>query len=145
MRVYLQTQATISPQPKKNTKKQLTHPKVIKLLSSVNCMTNSSSSIVHVSLVACCFGINSVVTEYLCPLSFPNNNPHVSLFASVFKLAIARNRGRHSRGRLTFLRLFAGSDSGRLGRDSVGGGGGGGGAEGGGADGTGGAGREGPW
>ena len=142
MRVYLQNPNYHQPIAQEEHQKKLTHPNVIKLLSSVNCMTNSSSSIVHVSLVACCFGINSVVTEYLCPLSFPNNNPHVSLFASVFKLAIAKNRGRHSRGRLTFLRLFAGSDSGRLERDSVGGGGAG--AEGG-AGGTGGAGREGPW
>ena len=85
---------------------KLTQPSVIKLRSSVNSKTSSSSSIVHVSLVDDCFGINNVVTVYLCPLSFPNSNPQVSLFISVFTFAIARKRGRHSFGRLTPLRGF---------------------------------------
>lgn len=82
-----------------------TQPSVINPLSSVNRMTSSSSSIVHVSLVECCFGINSVETTYLFPLSLPNRSPHVSIFRSVFALAIVKNRGRHSRGRLTVCRM----------------------------------------
>ena len=109
----------------RNTTKviQLTQPSVIKLRSSVNCKTSSSSSIVQVSLVDVCFGINSVVTEYLCPLSFPNSNPQVSLFISVFTFAIARKRGRHSLGRLTLLRGFVesklGSEAWMIRLDSV--------------------------
>jgi len=45
----------------------LTHPSVINALSSVNCITNSSSSIVQVSLVECCRGINNTVTTYFPP------------------------------------------------------------------------------
>jgi hypothetical protein len=41
---------------------------------------------------------------YLFPLSLPSSSPHVSLFRSVFAFAIVRNRGRHSRGRLTVRR-----------------------------------------
>jgi hypothetical protein len=83
---------------------KLTHPKVIKDRSSVNCNTSSSSSIVQVSLVECCFGIRSVVTANLFPLSFPSNNPQVSRFRAVLSDAIDRNRGRHSRGKLTVFR-----------------------------------------
>src|SRR5262245_47025796 len=78
---------------------KLTQPRVIKLRSSVNCMTSSSSSIVHVSLVECCFGINNVVTMNLCPLSFPSKRPHVSRFFSVLTAAMAKNRGRLFRGK----------------------------------------------
>lgn len=126
-----------------------THPSVIKFLSSVNCMTSSSSSIVHVSLVECCFGISSVVTTNFVPLSFPSSSPHVSMFMFVFAFASVRNRGRHSRGMLTVRRMGEGSDgfAGRVMRSDsdrewcgaeAGGGGGGTGS------GTGGAGREGP-
>ena len=97
-------QISLLNQKKKDTRNALTQPRVIRPLSSVNRMTSSSSSIVHVSLVECCFGIRSVETTYLFPLSFPNNSPHVSIFRSVFALAIVRNRGRHSRGRLTVRR-----------------------------------------
>jgi len=45
-----------------------------------------------------------VVTTNLCPLSFPSNNPHVSRFIAVFTFAMARKRGRHSRGTLTVFR-----------------------------------------
>ena len=79
--------------------KILTQPRVIRLLSSVKFITNSSSSIVHVSLVECCFGINSVVTTNLLFLSFPNNNPQVSLFRAVLTAATLRNLGNDSRGR----------------------------------------------
>ena len=101
---------------KRNTTKvmQLTQPSVIKLHSSVNCKISSSSSIVEVWLVNVCFGINSVVTVYLCPLSFPKGNPQVSLFISVFTLAIARKRGRHPLGRLTLLRGFVQSKLGSV-------------------------------
>src|ERR1700733_9266883 len=64
-------------------------------------MTSSSSSIVHVSLVECCVGINNVDTTYLLPRSFPRSSPHVSILRSVFAFAIVKNRGRHSLGRLT--------------------------------------------
>ena len=77
----------------------LTQPSVIRLLSSVKLMTSSSSSIVHVSLVECCFGINSVVTTNLLFLSFPNNNPQVSRFRAVLTAATLRNLGSDSRGR----------------------------------------------
>ena len=87
----------------------LTQPSVIKLLSSVNCKTNSSSSIVQVSLVECCLGINKVVTLYLLPRSLPNKRPQVSLFISVLTFAIARKRERHSRGRVTTLSMGEGS------------------------------------
>ena len=107
--VSIEKQPWVNRYPKDNTSNELTQPSVIKLRSSVNCKTSSSSSIVHVSLVDVCFGINNVVTEYLWPLSFPNSNPQVSLFISVFTLAIARKRGRHSLGRLTLLRGFVGS------------------------------------
>jgi hypothetical protein len=83
--------------------KQLTQPRVIKDRSSVNIMTSSSSSIVHVSLVECCLGINNVVTVNLCPLSFPSNKPQVSRFRDVFTEAMDMNLGRQSRGTLTFL------------------------------------------
>ena len=76
-----------------------TQPSVIKLLSSVKLITNSSSSIVQVSLVECCFGINSVVTTNLLFLSFPNNSPQVSLFRAVLTAATLRNLGSDSRGR----------------------------------------------
>ena len=81
----------------------LTHPSVINDRSSVNCITNSSSSIVHVSLVECCLGINNVVTTYLPFWSFPNNSPQVSRFRDVLRAAIERKRGRQSRGRETVL------------------------------------------
>ena len=77
----------------------LTHPSVIKLLSSVKLITNSSSSIVHVSEVECCFGINKVVTTNLLFLSLPNNNPQVSLLRAVLTAATLRNLGNDSRGR----------------------------------------------
>ena len=83
------------------TQPTLTQPRVIKFLSSVNCITNSSSSIVQVSLVECCLGINSVVTIYLSLLGFPSSNPQVSLLFSVLTLAIDKNLGRHSFGNLT--------------------------------------------
>jgi len=76
-----------------------THPSVIRLRSSVKLITNSSSSIVHVSLVECCFGINSVVTTNLLFLSFPSSNPQVSLFRAVLTAATLRNLGSDSRGR----------------------------------------------
>lgn len=79
--------------------KVLTQPRVIRLRSSVKPITNSSSSIVHVSLVECCFGINNVVTTNLLFLSFPNNNPQVSLFRAVLTAATLRNLGSDSRGR----------------------------------------------
>lgn len=82
---------------------RLTHPSVINDRSSVNCITNSSSSIVHVSLVECCLGINKVVTMYLPFWSFPNNNPQVSRFREVLSAAMERKRGRQSRGRDTAL------------------------------------------
>src|ERR1700733_8484521 len=66
-------------------------------------MTSSSSSIVHVSLVECCLGINKVVTVNLWPLSFPSNSPHVSRFRDVLRAAMDKNLGRQSRGTLTFL------------------------------------------
>lgn len=78
-----------------------TQPSVINPLSSVNPRTSSSSSIVHVSLVACCLGISKVVTMYLLPLSFPKSSPHVSRFRAVLVAAIERKRGRDSRGRST--------------------------------------------
>lgn len=82
-----------------------THPKVINDLSSVNIMTNSSSSIVQVSLVECCFGTKSVVTTNLDPLSFPNSSPQVSRFIEVFTAAMDRNLFKQSRGKLTCFRL----------------------------------------
>jgi hypothetical protein len=82
---------------------QLTQPRVIKDRSSVNIMTSSSSSMVHVSLVECCLGINNVVTENLCPLSLPSNSPHVSRLRDVLRAAMDKNLGRQSRGTLTFL------------------------------------------
>jgi hypothetical protein len=87
----------------------LTQPSVINPLSSVNRMTSSSSSIVQVSLVECCFGINNVETTYLLPLSLPSSNPHVSMFRSVFALAIVKKRGRHPRGRLIVRKAGAAS------------------------------------
>jgi hypothetical protein len=89
--------------------RERTQPSVIKFLSSVNCMTSSSSSIVHVSLVECCFGIRRVVTTNFVPLSFPSRSPHVSMFMFVFAFASVRNRGRHSRGILTVRRTGDGS------------------------------------
>ena len=83
--------------------KPLTHPRVIKDRSSVNSITSSSSSIVHVSLVECCFGTNNVVTANLFPLSLPSNSPHVSRFLAVLIAAIDRNLGKQSRGTLTFF------------------------------------------
>lgn len=78
-------------------------PRVIRFRSSVNCMTNSSSSMVQVSLVECCFGIRSVVTTNLWPLSFPKSSPQVSLFLAVLTAAMDKKRGRQSRGKLTFF------------------------------------------
>lgn len=102
------------------------HPSVISPLSSVNDNTPSSSSIAHVSLVACCFGINSTVTTYASPLAreclplaimsllcFPSNSPHVSLFTSVFALAMVLNRCRHALG--TYTVLSTRPDSSRVG------------------------------
>jgi hypothetical protein len=83
--------------------KQLTQPRVIKDRSSVNIMTSSSSSMVHVSLVECCLGINKVVTMNLCPLSFPSSSPQVSRFRDVLRAAMDKNFGRQSRGTVTFL------------------------------------------
>lgn len=83
--------------------KPLTQPRVIKDRSSVNSITSSSSSIVHVSLVECCFGINNVVTANLVPLSLPNKSPHVSLFLAVLRAAMDKNLGKQSRGTLTFF------------------------------------------
>ena len=81
----------------------LTQPRVINDRSSVNIITSSSSSIVHVSLVECCLGINNVVTANLCPLSFPSSSPQVSRFREVLRAAMERNLGRQSRGTVTFL------------------------------------------
>ena len=84
-------------------RRQLTHPSVIKERSSVNSITSSSSSIAHVSLVECCFGINNVVTTKRPPLSFPRSSPHVSRFRAVFIDAIDVNRLKQSRGNETDL------------------------------------------
>lgn len=83
---------------------QLTQPSVMRFLSSVNSITSSSSSIVQVSLVECCFGTSSVVTTNLLPLSLPSKSPQVSRFISVFTFAIAKKRGSESLGKLTVLR-----------------------------------------
>lgn len=85
------------------SEKSLTQPRVIKDRSSVNSMTSSSSSIVQVSLVECCFGINNVVTANLLPLSLPNNSPHVSRFLAVLRAAMDKNLGKQSRGKVTFF------------------------------------------
>lgn len=95
----------------RRSQKKPTQPSVMRERSSVNLSTSSSSSIVQVSLVACCFGMSSVVTLYLCPLSFPSSSPHVSRFLSVLTFAIARKRGRHSRGKLTLFSGIFGSNT----------------------------------
>ena len=104
MRVYLQGSRAVSTPAlcvsRSENINPLTHPSVIRCLSSVNCSTSSSSSIMHVSLVECCLGIRSVVTTYLPPRSFPSSSPHVARFCSVFTRAIARNLFRQSRGSL---------------------------------------------
>jgi hypothetical protein len=111
---------------------RLTQPRVIKCLSSVNCKTSSSSSMVQVSLVECCLGIRRVVTTYLLPLSFPSNKPHVSLFFAVFTLAIETKRCKHSFGNLTGFKSFRSEslDAPRTMRGAVDKGGGGGACEG---------------
>ena len=80
-----------------------TQPSVISPLFSVNSKTSSSSSILHVSLVECCFGINNVVTISLPPLArgFPNNKPQVSRFLAVLTAAMSRNRCNTARGNET--------------------------------------------
>ena len=85
-------------------RRDITHPSVIKDRTSVNSSTNSSSSIVHVSLVECCLGIKSVVTTNFSPFNFPSNSPHVSRFMDVFSDAIDKNFGNTSRGKLTTRR-----------------------------------------
>lgn len=77
-------------------------PNVISPLASVNSSTSSSSSIVHVSLVDCCFGMRSVVTANLAwPFGLPRRSPQVSRLSRVLALARVRNLVRQSRGRLT--------------------------------------------